>query len=124
MIRYLPVLLVNQGPHTGSALDLGAAYDEATSEAALVSLNDAIKGSLDIVGTIYFLDKQFPKQALDRVTTSNDRRRQSPVINGATGEAMNLDRASGSATEGMPSNIFKAGGDQTTGRVIFNLVIQ
>ena len=83
-----------------------------------------ISKSLDIVGTVYLVDDQFPKQFLDRVKTAYDDRLTGPIVDGRTGEVSKLDRMPGSATDGMPHNIFYAGGDKMTGIVRFNLNIR
>ena len=84
----------------------------------------AIDGSLDIVGQVYKVDTNFPKQFLDRVKTAYDDRLTGPIVDGRTGTTNVLDRMPGSATNGMPHNIAYAGGDQFTGIVRFNLNIK
>lgn len=83
-----------------------------------------ISKSLDIVGTVYLVDDQFPKQFLDRVKTAYDDRLHGSIVDGRTGEISKLDKQPGSATDGMPHNIFFAGGDKKTGIVRFNLNIR
>jgi len=83
----------------------------------------AIDATLDIVGQITLVDAHFPKQYLDRVKTAFDPRLTGRLVDGMTGLEMNLDRMPGSATDGMPGNIYFAGGDKTTGIVRFNLNI-
>lgn len=83
-----------------------------------------IDKTLDIVGTVYLVDGNFPKQFLDRVKTAYDDRLTGPIHDGRTGEVSKLDRMPGSATDGMPHNIFFAGGDKFTGIVRFNLNIR
>jgi hypothetical protein len=80
--------------------------------------------SLDIVGTVYLVDANFPKQFLDKVKTAYDDRLTGSIVDGRTGEISKLDRMPGSATDGLPHNIFYAGGDKFTGIVRFNLNIR
>jgi len=84
----------------------------------------AIDSTLDIVGQVYLVDSNFPKQFLDKVKTAYDDRLHGPIMDGKTGELRTLDRMPGSATDGMPHNIFYAGGDRYTGIVRFNLNIR
>jgi hypothetical protein len=83
-----------------------------------------IDATLDILGTVYLVDTNFPKQFLDRVKTAYDPRLTGDILDGRTGLASKLDRMPGSATDGMPHNVFYAGGDQTTGIVRFNLNVR
>lgn len=91
---------------------------------ASVSISAAIDKTLDILGTVYLVDGDFPKQFLDRVKTAYDDRLTGPIVDGRTGLVSKLDRMPGSATDGMPHNIFYAGGDKLTGIVRFNLNIK
>jgi len=91
---------------------------------ASASIEAAIDKTLDIVGTVYLVDDKFPKQFLDRVKTAYDDRLTGPIVDGRTGQVSKLDRMPGSATDGMPHNIFYAGGDKMTGIVRFNLNIR
>lgn len=83
----------------------------------------AIDESLDIIGQVTLVDANFPKQFLDRVKTAYDDRLTGPIVDAKTGLVNELDRMPGSATDGMPHNIYFAGGDQTTGIVRFNMNI-
>jgi hypothetical protein len=94
----------------------------AGNEAANIAA--AIDGALDIIGQVYLVDTNFPKQFLDRVKTAYDDRLQGSVVDGKTGELRTLDRMPGSANDGLPHNIWLAGGDKFTGIVRFNLNIQ
>lgn len=91
---------------------------------ASASIEAAIDKTLDILGTVYLVDSNFPKQFLDRVKTAYDDRLTGPIVDGRTGQVSKLDRMPGSATDGMPHNIFYAGGDKFTGIVRFNLNIR
>jgi hypothetical protein len=95
-----------------------SAANEATNIAA------AIDSTLDIVGQVYKVDTNFPKQFLDRVKTAYDDRLTGPIMDGETGKLRTLDRQPGSATDGMPHNIWLAGGDKYTGIVRFNLNVR
>lgn len=92
--------------------------------AALGDVAVEIDKTLDILGTVYLVDANFPKQFLDRVKTAYDDRLTGPIVDGRTGEVSKLDRMPGSATDGMPHNIFYAGGDKFSGIVRFNLNIR
>jgi hypothetical protein len=85
------------------------------------SITAAIALTLDVVGQVTKVDKHFPKQALDRVKTAFDSRLTGSIVDGVTGLEMELDKLPGSATDGMPSNVFMAGGAADTGIVQFNL---
>jgi hypothetical protein len=91
----------------------------ATNQATAISA--AIDKTLDIVGQVVKVDTHFPKQFLDRVKTAFDPRLTGPLVDGWTGDEMVLDKQAGSATDGMPHNIYFAGGDAHTGIVRFNL---
>ena len=93
----------------------------AATEAEIL---ESIDKTLDVLGTVYLVDTNFPKQFLDRVKTAYDDRLQGSVVDGRTGEISKLDRMPGSATDGMPHNIFYAGGDKFSGIVRFNLNIR
>jgi len=95
-----------------------SAGNEATNIAV------AIDSTLDIVGQVYKVDTNFPKQFLDRVKTAYDDRLTGPIMDGETGKLRTLDRQPGSATDGMPHNIWLAGGDKYTGIVRFNLNVR
>ena len=95
-----------------------SAGDESANIAA------AIDGALDIIGQVYLVDSNFPKQFLDRVKTAYDDRLQGVVMDGKDGSIRTLDRMPGSANNGLPHNIAMAGGDKFTGIVRFNLNIQ
>lgn len=88
------------------------------------SIMSAIDASLDIIGQVYLVDKNFPKQFLDRVKTAYDDRLNGPMFDGRTGLPITLDKQPGSATDGMPANIYLAGGDKFTGIVRFNMNIR
>ncbi len=101
----------------------GAVGDTSAGDES-ASIEAAIDKTLDVVGTVYLVDAEFPKQFLDRVKTAYDDRLTGPIVDGRTGQVSRLDRMPGSATDGMPHNIFYAGGDKFTGIVRFNLNIQ
>jgi hypothetical protein len=96
-----------------SAAELGA---------ELVAVMNAMKDKQDeVVGQIIRVDSDFPKDYLERVRTSYD-----PILNGVvidpdTGEERTLDRMPGTATGGLPANVYLAGGDAGTGVVSINL---
>ena len=91
---------------------------------ASASIAAAIDKTLDVVGTVYLVDNNFPKQFLDRVKTAYDDRLTGSIVDGRTGQVSKLDRMPGSATDVMPHNIFYAGGDKFSGIVRFNLNIR
>lgn len=93
------------------------AVNQATNIAA------AIAKTLDVVGQITAVHTNYPKQFLDRVKTAFDSRLHGEIVDGVTGEAITLDRMAGSATDGLPQNIYFAGGDGSLGVVRFNLNI-
>ncbi len=80
-----------------------------------------IAKTLEVVGQVTKVDTNFPKQFLDRVKTAFDSRLTGSIVDGVTGLEMELDKMPGSATDGLPSNIFMAGGGADTGIVQFNL---
>jgi len=104
--------------YSAGAVGDTSAGDESASVLA------AIDKTLDILGTVYKVDINFPKQFLDRVKTAYDDRLTGPIHDGRTGLVSKLDRMPGSATDGMPHNIFYAGGDKFSGIVRFNLNIR
>lgn len=87
------------------------------------AITAALLSTLDVVGSITKVDTNFPKQYLDRVKTAFDPRLTGALVDGLTGLPLTLDQMPGSATNGLPSNIYFAGGDQYTGVVKFNLNI-
>lgn len=84
----------------------------------------AIDSTLDIIGQVTLVDTNFPKQFLDRVKTAYDTRLSGSMVDGQTGLPITLDKQPGSATDGMPHNIYLAGGDKYTGIVRFNMNIR
>lgn len=104
--------------YSAAAIGDTSVGDESANIAA------AIDKTLDVVGTVYKVDTNFPKQFLDRVKTAYDSRLTGPILDGRTGLPSKLDRMPGSATDGMPHNIFYAGGDKFSGIVRFNLNIR
>jgi len=101
----------------------GAVGDTAVGDES-ANILSAIDKTLDVLGTVYLVDINFPKQFLDRVKTAYDSRLTGPIHDGRTGQVSKLDRMPGSATDGMPHNIFYAGGDKFSGIVRFNLNIR
>jgi hypothetical protein len=81
----------------------------------------AIAETLEVVGQVTKVDVNFPKQFLDRVKTAFDPRLTGTIVDGETGKELNLDRHPGSANDGVPHNVYFAGGDLKTGVVRFNL---
>lgn len=84
----------------------------------------ALDKQLDILGQVTLVDKNWPKQMLDKVVTMYDDRLYSPIINPETGEFQDgtgLDKLPGSANGGVPHSIAYAGGDVKTGVVQFKL---
>lgn len=105
------------------AYSAGAVGDTSTGDES-ANILAAIDKTLDVIGTVYKVDTNFPKQFLDRVKTAYDDRLTGSIVDGRTGAVSKLDRMPGSATDGMPHNIFYAGGDKFSGIVRFNLNIR
>lgn len=101
----------------------GVIGDTSTTDQS-AAIAAEIDKTLDIVGTVYKVDTNFPKQLLDRVKTAYDDRLTGSIQDGRTGEVSKLDRMPGSATDGLPHNIFYAGGDKFSGIVRFNLNVR
>jgi len=93
----------------------------ATDQSAAIAAE--ISATLDILGQVTLVDANFPKQFLDRVKTAYDSRLTGGMVDGQTGLPITLDKQPGSATDGMPHNIYLAGGDKYTGIVRFNMNI-
>lgn len=88
---------------------------------AIEDVKKAIEGTFEVLGTVSFVDKEFPKQMLDRVKTAYDTRLYSEIKN-ADGSAFDeLNKLPGSANDGVPHVIQYAGGDLTSGVVSFKL---
>ena len=88
------------------------------------SVQEALNKNYNVIGIVTMVDKEFPKQMLDLVTTAFDPRLYTPIVNPETGKIVDdkgLDRMPGSATDGVPHMIQYAGGGLDTGVVTFKL---
>ena len=92
-----------------------SAGDESANIAA------EIAAVLEVVGQVTKVHTNYPKQLLDHVKSAFDDRLTGKIVDGETGLDLPLNKLPGSATDGLPQNIFFAGGDGDTGMVRFNL---
>ena len=122
--------LVYDGHHgfvtATSALDAGIVSGASLEEslgADFVLFGNRLKAkSAEVLGQILRYDVDFPKDYLDRVRTAFDPNVNGVVIDPSTGAERTVDRMPGSATGGLPANVYLAGGDADTGVVHINLI--
>ena len=89
--------------------------------ADVAEVKAAIEGTFEVLGTVAFVDKEFPKQMLDRVKTAYDTRLYSEIKNADGSDFDELNKLPGSANDGVPHMIQFAGGDLNSGVVSFKL---
>lgn len=97
--------------------------DRANLGPLLASEMNLMKRKKDqVLGQVIRVDYDYPKDSLNKVRTAFDPNMQGALVDPETGVEQVLDRMPGSATGGIPYNIYLAGGDTESGTVLINLI--
>lgn len=88
-------------------------FVKVNMDSNVVKADPAVDSFFDVVGQVLTVDTNWPKDYLDRVRTA-----YGPDVQGMSA----LDRTPGSATGGLPDNIYFAGGTAAQGVVRINLL--